>query len=135
MWQNMLEQLMTTEELTDNLFWPDVDRHREHLMLWQLFTTALTRNVLVDDEVDRFLSGMAFMTGIAPDGRTEIDFSATMHDAMAELLDMDQKLSPLSLTLFGRRLIPESDRDLLRQDIGMPPDIMNGAIVARVMTA
>ncbi len=133
MWQELLEQLKATGE-TDNLFWPEVNRDREYLMLEQLFTAAIEGRILAEGEAEWFLTCVLSMTtGARNDGSGLMAAngqSANVYAATRELLDMDEKLSPICHALFKKRLVAPADREILEQDLEVTGDLMGDVYAA-----
>jgi hypothetical protein len=124
MWQDIFDQLTSAGQGQHNFFWPEVDKEVETTMLRTLFSTAISLDIMTADELERFLSRMMAMNAAAPGydililpGSGIGSFSDDLYTATGELVDADEKLSPLSLLLFGKSLIPDRDRESLELDM------------------
>lgn len=120
MWQNLLERLTKANKAQSNIFWPDLDREKEIAMLNRLFITAIARDVLTDDQAEQFLSEVCVINSCAECNTPETISRLTSSDlntVTRNLLNMDEMLSPISLMLFGRKLLQDHEREMLRQDI------------------
>ena len=117
MWQHTMKQLAAANGARGNVFWPDVHREAEQTMLRQLFATAIARNVLNGDHIERFLLEVCAM--LASQGATsQQSFFFDLDAATRNLLIIDEKLAPLSLSLFGKRLLSDLDRETLKHALG-----------------
>ena len=123
MWQKIFDQLTTAGQNQHNFFWPEVGKEEETTMLRTLFITAISLDIMTADQLERFLSSMVEMNVGAPcrdavPGSGRGALYDDLYTAAGELVDADEKLSPLSLLLFGKSLIPARDRENLEQDLG-----------------
>ena len=94
-------------------------------MLQQLFATAIARNVLSSDHVEQFLLEVCAMQAPAQGAASQQSLFFDLDAATRNLLAMDEKLSPLSLTLFGKRLLSDLDRETLKQALETSSRVSN----------
>ena len=122
MWQDIFDQLTAAGKMRHTLFWPEVGKEEETAMLRTLFNAALSLDVMTVAQLERFLSSMVQMNVAAPGHHTVPGpgigaLYDDLYAATCELVEADEKLSPLSILLFGKSLIPAHDRENLEQDI------------------
>ncbi len=117
MWEYVFEQMTAAGFAQQNVFWPDLDWETEQALLHHLFTIACLRGLLTGDRVERFLNDVSAVYAPGCCGK-HADCGSEAYDmvsATRSLLHMDDVLSPLSVMMFGRSLLPDHDRELLQE--------------------
>jgi hypothetical protein len=122
MWQDILDQLKANVQIHHNIFWPEMSKEEEYITLQALFGAAISLDIMTAGQVERFLFSMVEMNSAAPNNDTEPGSERgssydDLYAATRELVEADEMLSPLSMLLFGKNVLPASDRENLELDL------------------